>query len=415
MWEKDEQYRSLAMGNNGKKKIAWLYSHLQFWTGGTRFVLEVSKRLQRYYDIKIIVEKASSEIKEEFERNGIKIKEIGFLTSTSPLYWLLFPWMLRTNERRIRQETADADVIIAGIFPMNVVAAKLNKPVIQNCWEPFAFFYDRHTIRGFVFYKQILIHILSTLYSHLDIAATRESDIVITLNCSTEKLIKDVYKRSAIKAYMGVDIDFFKPIPPEYPAGKDGSKIILHSTDYTEMKGTRYLIEALPLVAGKINNIKLLVTHTVENPKEKEYLIRMAKRLGVAEHIEFTGTIPYSKLPEYYSMADVVVFTGHPESVGTTASLTVLEAMACERPVVRSIGCDEEVEDGISGMLVDPRDKSKLADAIIKLLLDDALAKNMGKEGRRKVSKLYNWNTTCKAFSDAIEALTAKNQDGFSQ
>lgn len=395
------------MVNNKKKKIAWLYSHLQFWTGGTRFVLEVSKKLQRFYNVKIIVEKASPEIKEEFEANGVGIEEIGILTSTSPLYWLLFPWILRMNERQIKERVKDADAIIAGIFPMNVIAAALNKPVIQNCWEPFAFFYDRNTIKGFVFYKRILINILSALYSRWDIEATRKSDIIITLNRSTEKLIEDVYKRSSIKAYMGVDTDFFKPISVGH-LRKGGSKIILHSTDYTEMKGTRYLIEALPLIAERITNIKLIITHTVENTKEKERLIRMAQGLGVAEHIEFAGTVSYASLPEYYYMADVVAFTAHPESVGTTASLTVLEAMACERPVVRSIGCDEEVEDGISGILVDPRDKTKLADAINKILIDDGLAKTMGKEGRRRVSELYNWDVTCKAFWDAIEALTAR-------
>ena len=150
---------------------------------------------------------------------------------------------------------------------------------------------------------------------------------------------------------MGVDTDFFRPVPVNVPAGT-ADRIVLHSTDYTLLKGTVYLIEALPLIADRVKNVKIIITHTVENEKERMTLLKKANRLGVDRNIEFVGTVPYSKLPEYYSLADIVAFTGHPESVGTTASLTVLEAMACETPVVRSTGCREEVEDGVSGILV---------------------------------------------------------------
>src|SRR3990170_4698183 len=199
------------MGQNKKKKIVWLYTHLLFWTGGTRFVLEVTKRLKGFYDICIIVEKASPEIKNECRQNGIEVREIGLLTSTSLIYWLVFPLMLKLHEIRIRKEIMDADVVISGMFPMNVIATRLGKPTIQNCWEPFAFFYDGQMINGFSFSKRTLLRMLAVLYSRLDIAATRKSNIVTTLNYSTEEWVRRVYGRSGIKTYMGVDTDFFMP------------------------------------------------------------------------------------------------------------------------------------------------------------------------------------------------------------
>ncbi len=393
------------MTQNRKKRVAWLYSHLLFWTGGTRFILEVTRRLQKNWDITVIVEKASAEIKKEFNKYGIEVKEIGFSTSTSLIYWLLFPLELLVDEKRIKIATLDTDIIIAGIFPMNVIASRLGKPFIQNCWEPFAFFYDTRMIRGFALSKRLLINMLALLYSRMDINGTRKSDIITTLNHSTEEWIKKIYGREGVKTYMGVDTDFFRPVPVNVPAGT-ADRIVLHSTDYTLLKGTVYLIEALPLIADRVKNVKIIITHTVENEKERMTLLKKANRLGVDRNIEFVGTVPYSKLPEYYSLADIVAFTGHPESVGTTASLTVLEAMACETPVVRSTGCREEVEDGVSGILVDPRDKVRLANAIVKILLDKELAEKMGREGRRRVCTLYNWNNTCKVFSDIITKLT---------
>ncbi len=395
---------STKMVQPNKKKVVWLYSHLLFWTGGTRFVLEVTKRLQRFYDIKVIVEKASPEIKERFVDSGVEITEVGLLTSISLLYWLLFPWMLWVEGERIKKETEDADVVISGIFPMNVIATRLEKPTIQNCWEPFAFFYDAHMINGLTFPKRVLTLLLAALYGRMDIAGTKKSDVIITLNQSTNEWIRKIYGRDAVKSYMGVDTEFFRHVPVS-SLKRNKNKIILHSTDYTLMKGTTYLIEALPLIIETVRDVKVLITHTVENEKERKKLLDKAKRLGVDDHIEFVGTVPYSKLPEYYSFADLVAFTGHPESIGTTASLTVLEAMACGTPVVRSIGCSEEVEDGVSGLLVEPRDKKKLADAIAKILLDKDLARNMGKEGRSRVYTLYNWDNTCIVFSDIIGSL----------
>src|SRR3972149_5482937 len=102
----------LTTGKSRRKKVAWLYTHLLFWTGGTRFVLEVTKRLKEFYDICIIVEKASPEIKNECRQNGIEVIEIGLLTSTSLIYWLIFPFMLKLHERRIRKEVGDADIVI---------------------------------------------------------------------------------------------------------------------------------------------------------------------------------------------------------------------------------------------------------------------------------------------------------------
>ena len=121
-----------SMGQNKKKKIVWLYSHFLFRTGGTRFILEVTKRLHKSWDVKIVVERASPEIINECKQHRTKITEIGSLTSTSPIYWLLFPLMLKIYEKRIRMETEDADVVISGIFPMNFIYLFINKTTIVD-------------------------------------------------------------------------------------------------------------------------------------------------------------------------------------------------------------------------------------------------------------------------------------------
>src|SRR3989304_3009621 len=174
------------MRGSNKKKVVWLYSHLLYRTGGTRFILEVTRRLQKSWDVSIIVEKASPEIKNEFKQNGINISEIGYLTSISPIYWLFFPLMLRINENRIKKETNDADVIISGMFPMNFITTKLNKPTIQNCWEPYALFHDKHYINGFTLLQSLFIRIFAVLYKHKDMSSCTKTDIMSRVrSCAT--------------------------------------------------------------------------------------------------------------------------------------------------------------------------------------------------------------------------------------
>ncbi|HAS17629.1 MAG TPA: glycosyl transferase family 1, partial [Nitrospiraceae bacterium] len=55
-------------------------------------------------------------------------------------------------------------------------------------------------------------------------------------------------------------------------------------------------------------------------------------------------------------------------------------------------------------------DRVKLAGAITEILQDKTLAQRMGIEGRRRVSTLYNWDHTCKVFSDIITGLIEKRK-----
>ncbi|MDQ4125500.1 MAG: glycosyltransferase, partial [Actinomycetota bacterium] len=68
--------------------------------------------------------------------------------------------------------------------------------------------------------------------------------------------------------------------------------------------------------------------------------------------------------------------------------VVLLEASACEVPCVtgRSGGTPEAVVDGVTGFVVDARDRDRLAGAIVRLLEDRDLARRLGRSGRRHVS-----------------------------
>ena len=90
--------------------------------------------------------------------------------------------------------------------------------------------------------------------------------------------------------------------------------------------------------------------------------------------------------------------------------VVLLEAMASETPVIASRipGVLDVVGDG--GMLVQPRDPLQLASAILEVLDDPKTARAMGRDGRRRVERHYDWKIVSReivnVYKDAIDAPT---------
>lgn len=108
----------------------------------------------------------------------------------------------------------------------------------------------------------------------------------------------------------------------------------------------------------------------------------LAQAEGVAERIQFLGRIPDTELPAHYHAADIFCLPSIEPS--EAFGLVQVEAMICRKPV---ISC--ELNNGVSyvnrhgetGLVVPPRDPDALAQALNRLLDNDALRKNMGEAG----------------------------------
>jgi glycosyltransferase involved in cell wall biosynthesis len=96
---------------------------------------------------------------------------------------------------------------------------------------------------------------------------------------------------------------------------------------------------------------------------------------------------------------DLFVLSSVTEGLGTT----LLDAMACRRAVVasRTGGVDEAVDDGATGLLVEPHDEASLARAMITLLQDDAKRARMGEAARARVEERFSVD---RMIADMLEA-----------
>jgi glycosyltransferase involved in cell wall biosynthesis len=105
--------------------------------------------------------------------------------------------------------------------------------------------------------------------------------------------------------------------------------------------------------------------------------------------VRFAGAVPLEELPRWYAIADLFL---NPTVRINGYDLTILQAMACARPVVVSnIGSvPTAVRDGVDGVLVPPGDPAALAAAVIALHRDPARAAALGAAARRAVEERFS-------------------------
>lgn len=407
------------MNRTPTTNLVWLHSHFLFWMGGTKFVYEVLKQLQsdtQLQSITVIVDRVSPSVRDMFRRLNVDIVELGGPTSTHFVYWLFLPvlnWLRAHQVRRIQIDRglrANNTIVVSSMFPMNAVAKLIGYRHIQNCYEPFAFFYDHEFIAKFPLLKRVAIKLLGLVYRSLDIAATQSAAVVLTLNSVTQKLIAETYARRSVLTQAGVDTSLFRPfVSTEIRSRYKNKKIVIHSTDYSPVKGTDRVLHAMKEVVAQEPTAHLLITSTLKNERAQQALQNLAQELGIASHCSFLGFVPIDELPQLYAMAVVLVQGSSSERSGTTSmALPVKEAMCCGTTAIRPSAGSEDTVDGQTGYICDPRDTARLAKLIVNVLADTRRAKKMGLQARNFISARYSWPATANVFALTIQYVSSR-------
>jgi len=128
----------------------------------------------------------------------------------------------------------------------------------------------------------------------------------------------------------------------------------------------------------------------------------LAQAEGVADLVHFAGRRGREHLHLFYAAADVFVTTPWYEPFG----ITPVEAMACARPVIgaRVGGIASTVVDGITGLLVEPRDPRGLADALHHVMRNPAAAAAMGQAGRARALLEFTWEGVARQLVQVYES-----------
>jgi glycosyltransferase involved in cell wall biosynthesis len=199
---------------------------------------------------------------------------------------------------------------------------------------------------------------------------------------------------------MGIDLTHFQEARREEVKElrkKHDPPLLLFVGILRYYKGLEYLITAMRGV-----NARLLVVG--EGPMAEEWQ-DLTVRLGLMDKVFFVGQ-HVEDLPAYYQACDLFVL---PSSHRSEAfGLVQVEAMACGKPVVCTelgTGTSYVNVDGETGLVVPARDASALADAINRLLSDQALRTEMGEKGKKRAVQEFCHETMIDRVVSLYESL----------
>ncbi len=176
-------------------------------------------------------------------------------------------------------------------------------------------------------------------------------------------------------------------------------------------KGIDFLVLALrellndPAVKDKYN-VQLLA---VGGGPGRDRVEHLAARLGVQNACNFTGPLPYDRMPDAFRAADMFVLP----SIATPEwqeqfGMSLIEAMACGVPVISTLsGAISEIAVD-HAILCQPNDFFSLYESMKRVMLNPALREDLGAGARAYALEQFNLDTYASALSDVYEELLAE-------
>ena len=128
--------------------------------------------------------------------------------------------------------------------------------------------------------------------------------------------------------------------------------------------------------------------------------------LGLQRQATFDEYISYAQMPAFLGNLDIFVLPSSEEFV-----IAATEASAVGTPVVATrTGGTLEVVDGVTGILVEPRNEQALAAGIAALVEDGSLRERMGQAGREYVLSRYRWEDNAAKMAKLYEDLLQRTR-----
>lgn len=280
---------------------------------------------------------------------------------THPLRWRYFqllPYAVKLLEKKI-------DYIHAHFADQNLRTAAL-----LSEWTAIPF--------GFTAHRYDIINDPLPIRDFRELSA--KASAIVTVSEHNKHLIVKKYgvaPNDIYVAYNGIRTEIFQPGQKKI---NEGPLRLINVGRLTDVKGQDILLSALFRVRELGHTTRLRLVG--EGPN-REALVALARRLDVADDVEFLGAQSQDAVRRYLGEADVFVMPSRSEGF----AVACLEAMAMELPVIVSnvAGFPEAIGNQESGIITELENIEQLAHAIVWMIEHPGRREAMGRKGREKV------------------------------
>lgn len=350
--------------------------------GAEKVILDLATHINKKRFEPVVFSHVRGLMEENFLKAGIDLE---IIEKTRPLDFLFLIKMCRTIKQK-KIDLIHSHGVTATVY--GGIAAKFFRIPLMITVHGRSTYSVRVGVKGLQFAQKFganIVTVSNQLKYELtrDIGLNEEKITTIYNGIDADKLLKsDEQLTCAIKKELSID---------SYPVvGSVGS--------LREVKGHRYLIQALPRILKKYPNIKLIF---VGDGELKDDLMNISEKLNVSKNILFLGH--RRDVPQLMSVFDLVVQPSLTEGI----SIVILEAMASSKAIIATDvgGNSTLVENNNSGILIPPRDSEKLADAIINLLGDGKKRMLLGETAFKRVKERFSIYQTVSEYEKLYMGL----------
>lgn len=260
---------------------------------------------------------------------------------------------------------------------------------------------------------QTIATLREDLYSEKELKKMMFGDLIITYSdYAKDKLVSfgfDNIKR----VYPGIDLDEYKKTEKnqtllEKYGFKNSDFIINFTGEYTRLEAIDNIIESFIQIASKIENIKLSLALRVKNEKDAQKKIKVVEKLKQANLLEKVsfhddGT---ERMNEIYSLADISLFPVQNMRGKFDIPLAVVEAMACEKPVILSdLLILSELNNGQNSVIIKKDNQAQLIAAILDLYNNPEKRSLIGKNARKFVEERFDIQNIAREYEQLYKKL----------
>lgn len=258
--------------------------------------------------------------------------------------------------------------------------------------------------------------LLDKFISFLERKIDNLADVVVTQSTDMIDELKNKFKVPGDRVFLtldGVNTEDFRPdldfsdLLDKMGLPND-KKIVVYLGLLNEYQGVDCLIEAIPPVLRKRQDVHFLI---MGYPDVEKYQ-KMAVRLGVIKNITFTGRIDYKEAARYLLLGDIAV---SPKLSVTEANGKLYNYMACGLPTVAfDTPVNREILGDLGVYANKIGDPGSLAEAILRILDDDVFMAELSVKVRHSVVENFSWDNVARRLINyyQIAAMIHGNHNG---
>lgn len=352
--------------------------------GAERVVYELATGLdpKRFLQVVVSLKPADGQIAEELAGSGVRVLSVGMRTKLDFFaLWRLERILKEEAVQMLHTHLFHADILgRLAAAKAGVRAVISTAHVVEGRFRPWRHWVERAT--SHLVDAEVCVSEAVRRYM-LEHGCMPVEKLRVIWNGVDPARFAGPFDRASIRRSLGIRGD---------------EPLLLSVGRLRRQKGHDIALRAFAIISGRMPSARLLVAG--DGPERKR-LERLVRRLGLEGRACFIGQ--RRDVPELLAAADCVLMPSRYEGFG----LAVAEAMAAGRPVVASRvdSLMELIEDGVSGLLVEPEDPQALAEGALKVLGSSSLAQSLGARGKARVVERFTLQAMLKAHEELYEML----------